>query len=219
MASLDHGLTPSDDHRHAITQADALLRDEFGQAWQHYRHLEVLRGQYIGFAFTVTFASLALTVPLIASSPQVGSITLPIGAFLLFYGLFVGSLYLNVRKIRFLLAHYQKVLEDVRAYFYDHIPNLDFDVDGLNVLRVDHPLIRSRLFRSQTTSESILAMLLIVATGTQMIFIIVTLRAHPQWWHVVIMLAMGAGIILIATCVLSFAWRHRRDPHADQPQA
>jgi hypothetical protein len=59
------------------TSAETLLRDEFGQAWQHFRHLESMRSQYLAFTFTITLASLAAAITSILAQ-EVSSTTRPI---------------------------------------------------------------------------------------------------------------------------------------------
>ena len=56
-----------DSRADVLTSAETLLRDEFGQAWQHFRHLETMRSQYLAFAFTITLAALAAAIPLLAN--------------------------------------------------------------------------------------------------------------------------------------------------------
>jgi hypothetical protein len=43
------------------------LLAEFDQAWTHYRHVESMRTQYLGFFFTISLGSTALAVPTVSA--------------------------------------------------------------------------------------------------------------------------------------------------------
>ena len=96
------------DNQYTTAQAELLLRDEFAQAWNHFRHLEVLRSQYLSFAFSITLALLAGTVPLVITPRYVPEVILLAAGIGMIYALIVGSLYLSIRKIRHLLRYFQR---------------------------------------------------------------------------------------------------------------
>lgn len=125
MVSPDSGDPVTQDRAAVLASAEALLHEEFGQSWQHFRHLETMRGQYLAFAFTVTLASLAASIPLVAGVDEIdGTTLLPAGVFVLLYCLVIGFLY----------------------------PSTDRT----------YTVLGWRLFRLQTTSESILVAFLAI---------------------------------------------------------
>jgi hypothetical protein len=136
-----------------------------------FRHLEAMRGQYLAFAFTITLASFAAAIPLIASIDDIsGNILLLVAVFLLSYGLTLGSLYFSVRKIRIALGHYQQEIEEILSYFC-HRARSDFHYDTarLNITNRTYAVLGWRLFRLQTTSESILAAFLAIGGAAEAI--------------------------------------------------
>ncbi|SFW62503.1 hypothetical protein [Amycolatopsis australiensis] len=195
-------------------QAELVLRDELGQAWQHYRHLEVLRGQYLTFAFTVTFALAAIGIPATPKLSSSPSLLLLTASLTLFYALFITSYYANVRKIRFLLMHYQRVMMGLRKHFLT-VPGFEPHLAALELMSSIHPVIRHWAFRIQTISEAVFVFLLALATVIEAVTTVAVAR-HGVWWQILLMAAIDGVAVLLSGSVVGFAVLLRRDPHSDQ---
>lgn len=217
MAAPDPADAGKDDDA-ARTAAEALLRDDFGQAWQHFRHLETMRGQYLAFAFTVTLASYAAAIPLIANIEQIDSVVVLLaGVFVQLYALVLGSLYFSVRKIRVVLAHYRRTIEDIRNYFYDRAKtDFDFDTRRLDISRQKYAVLGWRLFRLQTASEVILIAFLVASAVAEAICVFVTVTLTPPWWQASLVLILFTCVATIVTAVIRFAWTQRQDEFSAQ---
>jgi hypothetical protein len=201
-----------------LASAETLLRDEFGQAWQHFRHLETMRSQYVAFAFTITLASFAAAIPLIASIGEVDSVTvLLVGVFIQLYCLILGSLYFSVRKIRIVLAHYRRTIEDVRHYFYRRTkPDFGFDIRRLDISREAYAVLGWRLFRLQTTSELILIALLAIGGVTEGICAFSVFTLTHTWWQATLIVILSTCVATIVAAVGRFAWIQREDEFSSQ---
>jgi hypothetical protein len=218
MAQPDPVGVVKDDDVDVLASAEALLRDEFGQAWQHFRHLETMRSQYLAFAFTITLASVAAAIPLIANIEEISSIILLLTAvFILLYCLIIGSLYFSVRKIRIALAHYRKIIEDIRHYFYHRARSeFDYDTEHLNITGRTYTVLGWRLFRLQTTSELILVAFLAISGVAEAICAASIFTLAPTWWQATITLASLLCVTLIIAAVSRFAWVQRDDEFSAQ---
>jgi hypothetical protein len=209
--------TKDDDHG-ALTAAETLLRDDFGQAWQHFRHLETMRSQYLAFAFTITLASYAAAITLVANIEKIDSmVVLLTGVFVQLYCLVVGSLYFSVRKIRVVLAHFRRTIEDVRHYFYDRVKTgFDYDTGRLDISRQSYTVLGWRLFRLQTASELILIAFLVVSGVVEAICAVGIFALAPTWWQATLVVILFACVATIVTAVMRFAWVQREDEFSAQ---
>lgn len=88
---------------------------EWEQAWAHSRHLESMRGQYLGFFFTAMLGVTAIAGPRLAhdSFRAPGSLLL-VAALALGLELLSGFLYLAVARINAVLAYYLRVVIAIR---------------------------------------------------------------------------------------------------------
>ncbi len=218
MAQPDSDGVVKDDDVDVLTSAETLLRDEFGQAWQHFRHLETMRSQYLAFAFTITLASVAAAIPLIANIEEISSIILLLAAvFILLYCLILGSLYFSVRKIRIALAHYRKIIEDIRRYFYHRArSDFNYDTEHLNITGRTYTVMGWRLFRLQTTSELILVAFLAISGVAEAICAASIFTLTPTWWQATLTVASLLCVTLVIAAVLRFAWVQRGDEFSAQ---
>ena len=218
MVPSKPGDAAKDDHVDALTSAETLLRDEFGQAWQHFRHLETMRGQYLAFAFTITLASLAAAIPLVANIDGASSLMLVLtGLFVQLYCLIIGSLYFSVRKIRIALAHYRQTIEDIRLYFYPRArTDFTYDTERLDITGQKYTVLGWRLFRLQTTSESILIAFLAVSGIVEAGCTSSVFALGPVWWHATLVVASAVCVALVIAAVARFAWLQRDDEFSSQ---
>jgi hypothetical protein len=201
-----------------LTPAETLLRDEFAQAWQHFRHLESMRSQYLAFTFTITLASLAAAIPLIANFGENSSLVLLLtGVFILLYSLILASLYFSVRKIRIALAHYRQVTEEIRYYFYHRARSeFHYKTDRLNITGRTYTVLGWRLFRLQTTSESILMVFLVIAGVAEAICASSVFTLAPAWWQWTLAIFSLTCVIVVIAAVSRFAWVQRDDEFSSQ---
>ena len=196
------------EHERALNNAEALLRDEFTQAWQHYRHLEQVRGQYLSFTFTVTLGSAALAIPLattVGRSP--GKLAL-VGGFVLLYALLNVFVYATLRKIRTVLLHYERVLRSVRNHFYS-LADLRVEDLYLDIRKTNDPMVGHPLFRIQRSAELIPVFFLLIANSVQLALLAAFLSAHPAWFQVCLMSVMALGTVTVSAFVIIFVWRSR----------
>jgi hypothetical protein len=209
--------TKDDDHN-ALTAAETLLRDDFGQAWQHFRHLETMRSQYLAFAITITLASYAAAIPILADIEKIDSVVvLTTGSFVQLHSLILGSLYFSVRKIRIVLAHYRRTIEDVRRYFYDRVKaDFEYDTGRLNISRQSYTVLGWRLFRLQTASELLLIAFLVVSGVVEAICAFGIFALAPPWWQATLVVILLACVATIVTAVIRFAWIQRDDEFSAQ---
>jgi hypothetical protein len=201
-----------------LTPAETLLREEFSQAWQHFRHLESMRSQYLAFAFTITLAALAAAIPLIGDiGGASGNTLLVVGVFVSLYCLIIGLLFFSVRKIRIALAHYRRTMDDVRHYFYCRARSeLDYDTASLTITGRRYAVLGLRLLRLQTTSEAVLLTLLAIGGVAEATCTVGVFAVGPAWWHVVLILGLCLFVGLVVAAVVRFAWIERHDEFAAQ---
>jgi len=209
------GVSPENDVD-VLKSAETLLRDEFGQAWQHYRHLETMRSQYLAFSFTITLASLAAAIPLLAHATKTIGTLLLTGVFVQLYCLIVGSLYFNVRKIRIVLSHYRKTIQSVRSYFYDRTQDLAYDTGRLNITRRTYAIAGWRPLRIQATSESILLTFLFIGGLADAICTVNTFTLSLTWWQATLVVVLFVGVATVIASVSIFAWVHRNDEYTSR---
>src|SRR5450759_4654560 len=134
---------------------DQLLLAEFGEAWSHYRHIEVMRQQYVGLFFSLLIGVSGLTATL---APKV-DLSLPaslLGAAGLMWALSVFSmlLFANIRKMGRVLGAYEATMKFVREEVYGD----DYDrlFTGLSVRAMGDPVMTLPIYRLQSVSEWIL---------------------------------------------------------------
>ena len=89
---------------------------EWEEAWSQSRHLEAMRGQYLGFFFTAILGVTAIAGPsLIDSSLRTGGSQFVLATLVFGLQTLSGFLYLAVQRINEVLAHYQKEILAIRT--------------------------------------------------------------------------------------------------------
>lgn len=190
-----------------LAKAENLLRDEFGQAWQHYRHNETLRTQYLNYALSITLASVAVSVPLSTARADAAVRLLVAGAFVLMYTLFIAFALATVLKIRLVNRHYAQVWLDVRTYFYRSDSGLTFDTDRLNVWSGPESGNFHPLLRMQAWAEFVLQSLLVLASVVAVALVVALAIIGAPWWQVVIMTTNALVVAAIAVTFMRVARR------------
>jgi len=141
----------------ALTKAETLLCHEFDQAWDHYRHNETTRSQYLGYFFALSLGSVAFGAQAVKSRTLASGLDLALlAAFLLVFALLTGFVYLRVRKAGVVLTHYDLQWNKIREYFYSRIDIAESPYSSLSIRRSDHRALRSRWTRLQSSSEFVI---------------------------------------------------------------
>jgi hypothetical protein len=148
---------PTTASRQELTKEEILLCHEFDQAWEHYRHNETARSQYLGYFFALTVGSAAFGTQAVNSHSLSSALDLLLlGVFILTFAFLTGFVYLGIRKAAVVLAHYESVWNNIRKYFYT---NADFQSEpysSLSIRSSDHRALRSRWTRMQSSSEFVI---------------------------------------------------------------
>jgi hypothetical protein len=141
---------------HTLTKQETLLFHEFDQAWDHYRHNETVRSQYLGYFFALSLGSAAFgaqTVRSDALSSAPDQDLVLFGIFLLVFAFLTGFVYLGIRKAGVVLTHYESVWNNIRKYFYSDVDIQSEPYSSLSIRSYNHRALRSRLTRMQSSSE------------------------------------------------------------------
>lgn len=172
------------------------------QAWNHYRHLESTRGQYLGFFFSILVASVGLALGLIRDvKPDAqamiifGLLVLAFVDFLVTIGLFTA-----IKKTGYVLKRYEIIMNTVRRISgFRSSRELPFDLADMK----GYPgiVLNSGVFSVQRSAELVLvvascifvALLVILAT-----FLFTSGIPFTPWHQV-----LGVGVAAVATCYLS----------------
>lgn len=90
---------------------------EWEEAWSHTRHLESMRGQYLGFFFTAVLGVTAIAGPNLASGSLQGSSSLlTVAALAVGLQLLTGFLYLAIIRLNEVLGYYLKIILTIKAW-------------------------------------------------------------------------------------------------------
>jgi heme/copper-type cytochrome/quinol oxidase subunit 4 len=135
-----------------IELENALLIEEYKESWAHYRHMEIMRQQFLGYYFAIFVGVLSFLIAIYKESSWTDSKIVIIGIFTLGLVLYMISisLYINLRKIGIVLSHYEYVIRLFRIQFYKTNSELIEKLD----IRKNKPSIIN-VFSIQTISEYI----------------------------------------------------------------
>ena len=101
-----------------MTQLDeySYVMREWEEAWAQSRHLEVMRGQYLGFFFTAVIGVIAIAGPsLVEDSLRSAGSQLVLATLAFGLQTLTGFLYLAVHRINDVLTFYQQKIFAIRA--------------------------------------------------------------------------------------------------------
>ena len=194
----DSNKTPKQAKKKPIDQH--LLR-EWDQAWDHYRHLESTRSQYLGFFFTVLVASTGLAVGLLKDVSSSAQATVVFGLtvlgfidFLITVGLFTA-----IKKTGYVLKRYEVIMKTVRQRSgFSSSQELPFDLADMK----GYPgaVLDSRMFSVQRSAEVILGVssfLFVVLLASLAAFLYTPAVSFKQWHQV-----MGLGMAIVGVVYL-----------------
>lgn len=147
------------------TRKQQLIR-EWEQAWNHNRHLESTRSQYLGFFFTVTLASVSVSIGLmkgVADKDQPAVLTgLLVLGFVVF--LITLALFTAIKKIGYVLAQYSTIVNSVRNEM-EFPSNKEFPYKIKDLYGYPKEVLESKLFRVQGAAEILLGIAALVLVG------------------------------------------------------
>jgi hypothetical protein len=140
-----------------------LLLEEFQQAWEHYRHLESGRSQYVGFFFTVLLASAGFGIPALTEETwrNPGRL-LEITGLLWLFSVVAISLYIAVRRNQELLWGYENIIARIRCEIYGAS---DLNT-SLNIRNNEAVASVSKLMSIQRTSEYVILLFVWVSLAS-----------------------------------------------------
>lgn len=185
----------------AKSMKESQLLREWEQAWNHYRHLESSRSQYVGFFFTVLLATISIAIGFMKG------ITLdskPIVIFgligLIFVDFFITiSIFIIIKKTGYVLRRYEIIIETVREEFgVESSEKLPFDLADMK----DYPsqVFDSKIFSVHRSTEIILGFscfLFVALLITALLYLFIS-KIYFEWWQK----AIGIGIVIIAMIYL-----------------
>lgn len=154
--------------------ADALLQQEFSEAWAHYRHLEASRSKYLGFFFTVLIATSGFVLTIFKDFGDSQEPWVYFGLISLVWIVSILSFFIftTIKKSGFVLKHYEDVMKEVRHLSYDQAIHIDA---LMNVREKNHPVMKMALFSTQQTAE-------IIPLGTTIILCAINSSALISMW-------------------------------------
>jgi hypothetical protein len=201
-------------NREPLSKAEILLCHEFDQAWEHYRHNENTRSQYLGYFFVLAVGSAAFGAQTARSHTLSAPLDLVLfGVFLLTLAFLTGFVYLGVRKAGIVLAHYEALWNDIRRYFYSDSDWETKPYKSLNIRGSGHRALISRWTRMQSSSEFILLFFsfLVVVSEALLSARLFTIPANwPERIIAISMMVITAAIPFLLISGLGTSFRRNR---------
>lgn len=176
-----------------------MIKQEYCEAWNHYRHMEIDRSRYLGFLFTFLIASIAFLLNTFSKLDM--SKELPIWLFLMVYfllsiiNLLSIFIYTNIKKLSFALTHYDKVIERIRVDVFSKNDLKKFKLD----VGKSHPIMNSKLFSNKILSEILCLLICIVLDVVQIKILGLT------WENTLHYIAMFMLVVIVFLLVAQFS--------------
>jgi hypothetical protein len=176
------------------------LAREWEQAWNHYRHLETTRTQYLGFFFTVLVASIGLAVGLLKDVKPPDLPAVLFGLFVLAEVVFLITLglYTAIKKTGYVLKRYETIINSVRNKS-DFASSKDFPFDLSDMIDYPAAVLDAKVYSVQRTAELTLGVisvglisLLLISAG----YIVFGSSLKFSCWH-----KMSSIIIVVSSAV------------------
>jgi heme/copper-type cytochrome/quinol oxidase subunit 4 len=194
----------------SLTKAEALMLEEYHQVWEHARHMETMRSQYLGFFFTVTLGLAVLAVPTISAGALNNPARLVVlSGFLTVFFLFTAFIYIAIRKTGVVYGRYVGAIHLIRDHFLVNRRGLETVLSWLRFLESDIPIMRSRLFRIQTTAEFIIRLFMLLTVFAAGLISIRLISIKATAWQVGLA-TIVVGLILVGTTLLIFGSKGKR---------
>ena len=130
---------------------------EWEQAWNHYRHLESSRNQYLGYYFTVLLASLSVSISLLRDVSTDEKSTVIFGLLVLVFIVFLITtvLFVSIKKSGYVLKNYKKIINSVRIDSFFRSSEA-FPFNSSDMRGRPKVVLESDLFSVQVSAEFIL---------------------------------------------------------------
>lgn len=142
-----------------IKLANTAFIHESVQNWQHHRHLESQRNQYLGFFFTALLASVGLLAALAGKQDFDPQVLIAVGSVLSFVLNAISfGIYAAVCKIGAVLRFYDAEIALLRRRMFKDL-TVEAEGYGSRALAGLHmpPLMRTKIYSVQGMAETILA--------------------------------------------------------------
>jgi hypothetical protein len=180
------------------SERDELKWRLWAESWNHSRHLETMRSQYLGFFFTASLAVAAFAAPDVAKGHLSTSASLILLAVLVFgLDLLAGFLILAVARIGEVLGHYQRAQREIQAEVVgDKTPSW---------LELPQSSPRRRLRSTQGASEGVLQLALV---GFPAILLVASVRSFtvdriPLGTQVIVSVSLVAAAAVSVACFVA----------------
>lgn len=175
------------------------LAAEYDQPWDHYRHTETQRLQYLGYFFTVSLGSAALAGPVLSSAgPDTESRTIAVALFMAVFQTSTYFVFLSVHRFGAVLEHYLQAMVLLRRRRAE-LANVDDPFATILNTR-ESPRLASMgtPFRVQAAAERILFAALMLGAAISAGALAVA-AAGLRW-------PAALTAVAVACCLLSTAW-------------
>ena len=192
-----------------LTRAETLMLEEYQQAWDHSRHLETIRGQYLGFFFTVALGSAAVAIPIVGAALNNRVRLLMFSGFLTVFFLLTSLIYISVVKFGLILGQYQRGIHLIRDYLYAESNTPEDLIQWMRFRELRNPLVTSRLFSVQTAAERILRLFLFLTTFATSLVGLRLRTLQAPWWQIALV-GFLVAVTLLAASALTVVPRGRR---------
>jgi hypothetical protein len=134
-----------------------ILKLEFSEAWNQYRHIEELRQSQLGFAFTIILALTGFLVSIIDyfNVPDQNTKWILVGLYLLtsIAGIFLLLLFAGIVKSRYTRNFYVSTWKAIRDKIYP--PNNTELIQSLDIFYSNNPYVKSPFFSIQRIASFI----------------------------------------------------------------
>ncbi len=179
------------------------LTREWEQAWNHYRHLESGRVQYLGFFFTAVVASVGLTVGFLKDVKPQEQAAVLFGLYILseFLFLITIGLFTAIKKTGCVLARYDIIMNSVRKDSgFESSEKYPFNLSDMKDYRAD--IFDLGVFSVQKSAEFILGvstviLFLILSFGMLYFFFTSTIGFHIWQQLLSLLMTIGSTIYFI----------------------
>lgn len=144
------------------SRATQIVR-EWDQAWNHYRHLESARSQYLGFFFTVLLASVGLAISFLKDVKPADQDTVIIGLLILTFVVFLITigLFTSIKKMGYVLWRYEVIINSARQEIgFPSCEEFPFNLPDMP--SYPKKIFNSRLYSIQRLAEIILGVTSII---------------------------------------------------------
>jgi len=178
---------------------DELYVEEYRQAWDHFRHMENARTNYINFYFTALFAIFGLYTAIITLDLlKVGDIQIMIGINLLnIFSVFTLYIYINIVRIGWVLNGYSCVIRELRKLLYKS----ELMPKNISIRDYLPTEVKQKAFSIQYSAQILLKTFMLIINILIAISILIYYK-HFVLWKLICLLLIWIPIIAIEIIVI-----------------